>query len=292
MIEQFKEYRFRDKSLQTISQANAIIEEYQADGLSLTLRQLYYQFVARGLIPNAVEEYKKLGAVISKGREAGLISWSAIEDRLRNVVRNPHWDNPGEAIRSIGEYYQIDKWEDQVYRVEVWVEKDALAGVIEPICRKLDVPFFACRGYVSASEQWRAGKRFESHMRAGQTPVVIHLGDHDPSGIDMTRDNAERLSAFAWAPVMVERLALNMDQVEEYNPPPNPAKMTDSRFGDYVSRYGYESWELDALDPTVLRDLIEEKVKFYLDEAKWKKAKHLEGEHLETLRTLADTWSD
>jgi len=157
-------------------------------------------------------------------------------------------------------------WANQERRCEVWIEKEALAGVIEGVCRELDCPYFACRGYVSQSEQWRAGVRF----RGDQPTVIIHLGDHDPSGIDMTRDNADRLAMFAGAhKTEVRRIALNADQVEQYEPPPNPAKETDSRFQEYERLYGDQSWELDALEPATIADLIRSEVESIRDPDLW-----------------------
>jgi hypothetical protein len=216
MRQQYIEKNFRNDTLDIIGQANQIIADYAAQGFSLTLRQLYYQFVARDLIPNTERSYKRLGGIINDGRLAGLIDWNAIEDRTRNLQRNPHWDSPADVIEAARQSYGIDMWANQPKRVEVWIEKEALAGVITRVCNDLDVPYFACRGYVSQSEQWRAGMRCRTNYnRASQDTVVLHLADHDPSGIDMTRDNQERLSMLAGyrgAPT-VERIALNMDQI-------------------------------------------------------------------------------
>ena len=257
MKERFITKNFHDSSLAIIDDANDIIAEYQAQGFSLTLRQLFYQFVARDLIPNTTRSYDRLGTIINDGRMAGLIDWLSIEDRTRERKRNSHWDNPKGVIESARDSYGIDMWSNQPYRVEVWIEKEALVGVIEHTCRALDVPFFACRGYVSQSEQWRAGVEFRN---PDQHIVILHLGDHDPSGIDMTRDNFARLRMFSDDNVTVERIALNMDQIKKYNPPPNPAKVTDSRYETYLLAYGPESWELDALEPKTLTNLIIEKV--------------------------------
>lgn len=103
----------------------------------------------------------------------------------------------------------------------------------------------------------------------GQRPIVFHLGDHDPSGIDMTRDNRDRLEMFAGTPVIVQRLGLNMDQIEQLKPPPNPTKLTDSRAEAYVQRFGQESWELDALDPSYIRSLIGNAVERIRDSEIW-----------------------
>ena len=267
MKERFIDKNFRAATLAIIHTANKIIEEYRDQGFILTLRQLYYQFVARDLIPNTERSYKRLGSIVNDGRLAGLIDWLAIEDRTRNINENTHWNSPAEIIEAARRGYAIDMWANQDTRVEVWIEKNALIGIIEGVCRELDVPYFACIGYVSQSEQWRAYKRHAENQRT----IVIHLGDHDPSGIDMTRDNQERLDTFhGWTGgTEVKRIALNMDQVDEYGPPPNPAKVTDSRFEAYLADYGEESWELDALEPSVMVGLIRNTIDEYRDPDLW-----------------------
>ena len=222
MREAFVEKKLRWTSLARIDQANQIIEEYQADGYTLTLRQLYYQFVARDLLENTQQNYKRLGNIISNGRLAGLIDWNAIEDRTRNLASQWHFNSPLDAIEQVRRQYVIDMWENQSTRCEVWIEKEALVGVISRICTDLDVPFFACRGFVSQSEMYAAGKRAEKYYHEnGQDTVIIHLGDHDPSGIDMTRDNDDRMYMFGGLSTpSVVRIALNMDQVNKFKPPP------------------------------------------------------------------------
>lgn len=268
----YSKIRFTAERLDRIRRAAAIVEDYERRGFAMSLRQLYYQLVSRGLIANADREYDRLGADVTDGRMAGLISWTSIEDRGRNLMGNSTWPSPAAALREARDKFRLDKWRTQPTRPEVWVEKAALEGVVGAICGRLDVDFFSCRGYNSASEQWRAGRRFAGYVTAGQRPVVLHLGDHDPSGIDMTRDNAERLSLFAGVPVQVVRLALNMPQVRQYSPPPNPAKVTDSRFADYQRLHGDESWEVDALPPEVLQDLIAKAVLSLRDEKLWEAA--------------------
>lgn len=242
---------------QVIEQANAIITTYEVQGYDLTLRQLYYQFVSRDLIPNTDREYKRLGSIINDARLAGRIDWRSITDRGRNLDGTYGIDStPEQHVMAIADWFTLDRWRDQEYRPEVWVEKDALSGVVGRICTELDIPYLACKGYMSQSEMWSAGRRLRAWIAKGQTPIIIHLGDHDPSGIDMSRDIGDRLDMFTESVVEVRRIALNMDQVRQYNPPPNPAKVTDSRSTGYIARFGNESWELDALEPQVLNDLI------------------------------------
>jgi hypothetical protein len=280
--------KFSQESLCVIGQANKIIEEYDKQGLTLTLRQLYYQFVARGFLTNEDRSYHRLGNIINDGRLVGLVSWTAIEDTTRNLKGLGFYQRPAQAIKAVRESYRRDLWYSLPFRPEVWIEKAALEGVVQGICNQMRVDFFACRGYTSQSEQWRAGQRFANYVRKGQRPIVFHLGDHDPSGIDMTRDNRDRLTMFTGVPVQVVRLALNMSQVEQYNPPPNPAKLTDSRARGYVETYGDSSWELDALNPTLLRDLIRDAVYKIRDEKLWDEALAEETEDLRFLDSVIE----
>lgn len=259
----YKDINFHSKSLETIERVNAIVAEYDAQGYELTLRQVYYQLVARGFIPNNERSYKNLGNLINDGRLAGLIDWYAIVDRTRNLRGNSHWDCPEDAIDSARYSYMLDRWKNQPNYVEVWVEKDALIGIVSQICRKFDVPHFSCRGYTSQSEMWSAAQRFiRQNYRESRT--IIHLGDHDPSGIDMTRDIQERMDMFG-VDVYVKRVALTMEQIDTFSPPPNPTKLSDARARGYIAEYGHECWELDALEPKVITSIIQEEVTALMD---------------------------
>lgn len=279
---------FSTDRLQMIDKVNGVVSEYQQQGYSLTLRQVYYQMVARDIIPNNMRSYKNLGNLINDARLAGLIDWLAIEDRTRNLRGNSHWAKPGSVIENAAYSYRRDHWEGQPNYVEVWVEKDALIGIVGQICEKLDVNHFSCRGYVSQSEMWAAARRLRRRQDAGQHVVLLHLGDHDPSGKDMSRDIQERLVTFETYDVTFKRLALNMDQVELYNPPPNPAKLSDSRASGYIEEYGDECWELDALEPKVISDLINKNVKKYRDDTLYNAVVEREAEERRQLDDLAE----
>ncbi|MFE0036788.1 hypothetical protein [Streptomyces sp. NPDC059015] len=287
----YTEKRFSTASRDLIATADAICAEYARQGFDLTLRQLYYQFVARGYIANKQTEYKRLGSIINDARLAGLLDWNYIVDRTRNLRGLSHWDDPEAVVRSAAYGYRTERWQDQPHRVEVWIEKDALVGVITGVCQRNDVDYFSCRGYTSQSELWGAARRMISYERDGQKPVIIHLGDHDPSGVDMTRDIRDRLELFG-AEVDVRRIALNMDQVEAHRPPPNPAKLTDSRAGGYIREHGRSSWELDALDPTMLDQLIEDEIWAWRDASLWEVATDAMERERSLLETVAGRWSE
>lgn len=284
--------KFSKGHVNTITRANAILEEYAAQGFVLTLRQLYYQFVARGFIPNRQKSYKRLGGIIGAARLAGRIDWVHLEDRSRNLSKLQHFNGPQDALDKLASWYHVDLWKNQEFRPEVWIEKDALSGVIQGVCQENDVPYFSCRGYTSLSEMWRASLRLRRHHETKQKPYIIHFGDHDPSGIDMSRDIYDRLHKTFMGYCTFERVALNMNQIEEYGPPPNPAKVSDSRYKTYLANLGDKSWELDALEPTKFREIINDRLNSLRDQAQWDRDVKEKAKVTGQLKDLAQNWSE
>jgi hypothetical protein len=340
--------RFEDKNLgrearELIAVAVEIIENYEAQGYKLSLRQLYYQLVSKNVVPNTEQSYKRVGCVISDARRAGMVDWEMIEDRNRSTITPTHWDSPAQIVEAVARQYRIDKWATQPHFCEVMVEKQALEGVLEPVCNELDIPFTSNKGYTSDTMVYNTGRKLmlefmtrcaamhkdrvapldtqdtfpdvedrrdvlefmqwvyengfadegrltEEGIEAGFPRIVVfYMGDHDPSGIDMTRDVADRLRMFSdHTPIEVRRLALNMPQIEELNPPENPAKMTDSRATKYVERFGTSSWELDAVEPTALADLVREAVGDLRNETLWEEAVERERKERDTLKKVSD----
>ncbi len=273
---------FRVKTRKLIAQIDEIVQEYRKQGYIVSVRQVYYQLVARDLIGNSLKSYKLVQRTITDGRNAGLIDWDAFEDRGRVFHRAHVHGSPEDEVRGLASRYSTNHWAGHERRPEVWVEKDALLGVDEPACRGLQVGYISCRGYASITAKFDAG-----HAR-GRGLVVLHLGDHDPSGIDATRDLREWLSRYAGEDVPVVRVALNLDQVRKYKPPPNYAKETDARYRDYAVKYGSKCWELDALRPDVLSDLIREAVLGYRDDALYEAAVREQEAVRSRLRKLAE----
>jgi hypothetical protein len=283
MKEIFIDKQFGFAAREMLRAINAILDSYAAQGYDLSLRQLYYQLVSRNIVPNTERSYKKVGVLVSDARLAGVIDWDMIADRGRVCVKNPHWDGPKDFLDIVAPQFRLNLWEGQPNYVEVMVEKQALEGVLVPVCRKYDVPFTANKGYSSSSALYEASKRYLAAAEA--RPVgdeglhVIYLGDHDPSGIDMSRDIGDRLDMFVktsqnrWdeigpreiPAVRVHRVALNMAQIKSMRPPENPAKLTDSRATSYVRRFGNSSWELDAIEPAKLAKLLSKNIERLLN---------------------------
>jgi hypothetical protein len=284
--------------MKLVETVNSIIEDYTAQGYTLTLRQTYYVLVSRGLIENTVKSYKAIGDLISDAHMAGAIDWDAINDRLREVRNVSTWRHPSDILTACARQFQLDLWKDHTARVEVWVEKDALAEVITKAAHELRCPVMVCRGYMSMSAMWEAGhNRFRQYCARLIEPVVIHLGDHDPSGMDMSRGIEDRLQMFAGSNghprhITVRRIALNMGQVLKYEPPPNPAKVTDSRAKDYIRKFGTESWELDALDPRVLHELIQNEIRREICPVTWERNVAQEEAYKARIQEIADNFEE
>lgn len=284
MRQQFVEHRFSAHSEALVTTCDQIISEYQGMGFRLTLRQLYYQLVSRNVIPNVERTYKNLSGLVSDARLAGRLDWDAIEDRIRVPVFPPEFENLEELVEAALRSFRLPRWEGQEHYVELWVEKDALAGVLRPLAMEHHVTLLVNRGYSSQSAMYDAYERFAQKVDEGKTCILFYLGDFDPSGEDMVRDIGDRLTAVFGVLLTVEKLALTMEQVRQYNPPPNPAKRTDPRSRDFIRRHGVSSWEVDALPPNVLNAIIREAFSGVIDVEAMKKVLHREARdkvHLE-----------
>lgn len=290
-LKAYRPHKFHGSSKEIVDKANEILTEMSQNGYTLTLRQLYYQFVRRNWLANEEKQYKRLGSLVTKAREAGVMDWYAIEDRGRSCYGPQIDENAASVVRGIESQLQMDFWARQDHYLEVWVEKQALESVLARPCRRLRVNHMACKGYLSASEAWRAGLRFKDAANAGKHCTLIHLADHDPSGLNMTDDNRDRVRLFAETNnVEIRRIALTIEQIKQYECPPNPAKETDSRAGKYVKEFGPSSWELDALQPSVIEGLIEDTVREYIDEDTWAGIEYLQEEARRPLRALSANW--
>lgn len=260
MKQAYIQRRFSAESEALLERVDVITRHYLRAGHVMTVRQLYYQLVTRNIVANSVKSYNRVKSLVNDGRLAGRIDWNAIEDRMRGFVRRKRWKNARSLLEAAANSYHIDMWRGQRLRPFVFIEKDSLAGVITGTCHRYDMPMLAARGYPSVSvlREFVVDDLLPTTTK-GQGVVVFHLGDHDPSGMDMTRDLLDRIKLLsgldreAWR---VIRLCLNIDQVRELNLPPNPAKETDARFRQYRAQFGQHSWELDALPPDYMNELI------------------------------------
>lgn len=303
----YVENRFQKTTLKVIENANKIIDDWQAKGFKLTVRQIYYRFIAldwfpatwiddeynkkKGLPPgtkNTLRNYKRLIDILVIGRLGGLIDWTAIEDRTRSLKGMNHWNTTKDYLDSIRHAYRLDKWATQKVRFELWFEKDALSGIAQHIATQedIDVQFFSSRGYNSESAMWLAAERLNWYREElGQDTVILQFSDHDPSGIDIGRDIKDRFELFR-CPVTVQRMALTMAQVKKFKLPPNPAKENDIRFEGYVKKFGKSSWEMDALEPDYMQDITRKVILEARDNKDWKAKSDIEETQRELLKKV------
>ncbi len=273
-----KQRRWTKKTSELLEKIVKITEEYYSKGFKLTSRQLFYQLVSKDIVQNNQNQYFRLGKILTKARMCGLVDWDAIEDRIRIPKIPTRFDGIPDLIYSALYSYRRDRWKDQENYLEVWLEKDALANILEPVTRKYDVALQVNRGYISSTAIHDAFLRLSAKTREDRRAYILYLGDHDPSGTDMVRDIDHRLTEFGCL-VTINKIALTKEQIEKYNPPPNLSKKTDPRTKNYVKEHGIQSWELDALPPNILHDLVESEIGKLLDMKKFSYI--LEKEELE-----------
>ncbi len=276
----------RPATRELLGQILEVVENYGEQGYRLTLRQLYYQLVAASIIPNEQRQYSKLSKILTDARMCGMVDWDIIEDRIRVPQRPPQWDSVSDILGACADQYRCDRHSDQKNYVEVWVEKDALSGVLLPVTQEYHVNLMVNRGYSSVSAMHDAALRFMNTYHTDDEMYILYLGDHDPSGLDMVRDIAARMDRFD-IHLTVRPIALTMDQIEQHNPPPNPAKVTDPRARDYIARHGHTSWELDALQPAVLHGLLRTHLEELIDMDQYNERVEQEREQVSLIREYA-----
>lgn len=292
MKEQFIEKLHLNKeNKQRLETINDIIKKYTLQGYKLTLRQLYYQLVSKDIIANSLKEYAKLSKLLVQGRMFGLVDWDAIEDRTRKPYIPYSVIDVSDAIEDTIRTYRLDRMENQDVYIEVWVEKDALSGVLKRITSKYHVQLIVNKGYGSCTALYDASKRINDATENGKDAFILYLGDFDPSGMNMVEDIKKRLLEFN-CDVSVKRIALTQEQIKKYNPPPNPAKMTDPRAKSYVEQYGNKSWEVDALNPETLNELITDEIEDLIDIEKYNEMLEQEERDKNTLRKFRDKRND
>jgi len=193
-----------------------IVDRYGASGQTMTVRQLYYRMVAEGHLDSGESEYGKVQRDAKMARYTGLIGFDDIEDRTRNPDSKKTYEDLEELTRVAKRLYVLDRWTGQDYHVELWCEKEALSGVLRPVARKWQVTYSTCRGYTSASAMYSAAQRMQKHEVRGKQNIILYVGDHDPSGLDMQRDLRSRFLDFSYFcdEPTVQRIALTKEQIK------------------------------------------------------------------------------
>ena len=244
-----------------------IVYEYRP----MTVRQVFYQMVSRGLIDKTESEYKNVVCrLLSKMRLEGELPYGWIADNTRWQRKPITYNSIEEALRLTTETYRRNLWQGSDSYVEIWLEKEALAGVLLEETAKWDVPLMVTRGYPSLSFLHSAA---ECIAESNKDVYLYYFGDHDPSGVDIPRVVEERISEMAPdARIYFECIAVTPDQIEMFNLPTRPTKKTDTR----AKRFKGESVEVDAIEPRILRKLVETVIVQHIQPDEWERLQRVE----------------
>ena len=250
----------------------------------MTVRQVFYQATVKGLVEKTEKGYIKVEQDLVKMRKEERLPYDWLVDNTRREIMPVTYDGIEHAMRDLADGYRKELWAEAECRVEIWIEKDALAGVIEEITRRYGVPLMVARGYSSLSFLHRTS---ENGNALGLPTYIYHFGDHDPSGVNAAEKIEEWRQAMTDATMHFERVAVTQKQIEDWNLPSRPNKQTDTRTRGFEERFGtQESVELDAIDPERLRGLVKEVIERHMPPARYEELMGMEKRDKQLLKSL------
>jgi len=248
----------------------------------MIVRQVFYQASVRGIVDKSESGYTKVQTDLVQMRRAGVLPYDWLADNTRWQRKPNTFTSVQEALEETARFYRKALWADADAYVELWLEKDALAGVVYPITSMYDVPLMVARGYASLSFLHSAAE----YINSLDVPTYIyHFGDFDPSGVNAGEKIEQTLREMAPdAEIYFERVAVTREQITAWNLPTRPTKKTDSR----AKNFGDVSVELDAIEPDQLRDLVEQAIQRHLPAHQFRILKEAEASERELLTRLVD----
>jgi hypothetical protein len=273
--------------LQLIAACRAILEEIQP----ATVRAVCYQLFIQKLLPSMAKTCtNRVSEQLVYAREQEIIPWSWIVDETREAERPGTWANPDAFIPAVMQSYRRDRWKMQTERVEVWAEKGTVRGTLGPVLRDYGVTFRVMHGHASATALHEAA---EESQQSAEWITVLYCGDWDPSGLHMSEvDIPERLARYA-ADIDVRRIALTAADATPALPSfPASDKIKDARYQWFVEHYGHTCWELDALNPVLLRERVAAAIEAYIDWDAWWRCDEVEAAEQRSLEAILGTWHE
>lgn len=255
----------------------------------VSIRQLFYLAVSRGLIAKTETEYKgTIVKLMGIAREEGICPWDVIVDYSRRVHKHATFTGLPDLFNWVHSFYKRSKWETQPKLVHIWCEKETLLGPLAPITQEWDVPLFPCKGYPSKTFKYNAAKRIADEDK---DVYIYYFGDFDPSGVDIERQLTEDLYRYTRGMdyrkhLVVKRVVVTEDQIDEFNLETRPTKKTDSR----AVNFGLKSVEVEAIEPNTLRAMCEEVIQRHVTEDEWEETEQAEVEDLVELAKLQEQY--
>lgn len=276
------------KSLALIEAAYNVLAEIQP----ATVRAVCYRLFTMGIITNMSKaETNKVSTQLTWAREQGIIPWAWIVDETREAETVNAFANPDEYVQAVQHAYRRDRWQDQRHWIEVWSEKGTIRGTLAPVLQQFGVTFRVMHGYGSSTAVYQVA---QATIDAGRRLTVLYLGDWDPSGLHMSeQDLPARLREYGgW--VHMIRLALRKNDTTNttLNLPFFEAttKQGDPRYRWFRDHYGSRCWELDALNPNLLRARVQEAIEDRIDWTRWEQHATAEAAETESLQNILSAW--
>jgi hypothetical protein len=267
------------KNAKIVPAVKEVISEFPS--IRLTLRQIFYRLVTKGILKNQRNQYNVLSMELVKARWRGLIPFSAIEDQNREVIGGESYrftspegvfedaketfESAEDTFNGCADDFWVPLWHKQLYHIEVWLEKQALANLFQQVTDSYHARLAPCKGYPSLTFLYESAQYLKYYVPHDKQIVILYFGDYDVRGLDIQRDVANRLQHLGLDDLQIERVALTKEQIQQYNLPPAPAKKTDCMAFGWIESQGDVAWELDALEPKTLQKLIKEAIENYLD---------------------------
>ena len=271
------------KSLDLIDAMYSIVKEVEP----ITGRGVGYKLFVAGLIPSMTKnEMQRVYRLLKEAREQDIIPWEWIVDETRSLERVSTWDNPEDYARCVAQSYRRDFWNQQPVRVEVWSEKGTIRGVLAPVLDEYAVGFKVMHGFTSATQVHEAAEDND-----GRSLIVLYVGDYDPSGLYMSKEDLpKRIAEYNGDHIVIQRVALTREDVRDLPSFPATDKKKDPRYSWFVDNYGKRCWELDAMDPNDLRDKVEAAIREQIEPTAWERCEVVNKAEQESLKTILKKW--
>jgi hypothetical protein len=270
-------------SIGLIQPMSAIAEKAQP----ITSRGVGYKLFTAGLIPSMeTREMQRVYRLLKEARERDEIPWSWIVDDTRALERVSTWDDPEQYVEAVSRGYRCDFWNLQPVRVEVWSEKGTVRGVLDPVLDHYGVGFRVTHGFSGATTIYDVAQDDD-----GRPLIVLYVGDYDPSGLCMSEhDLPDRLAKYGGEHVVLKRIALLREPLPGLPSFPASDKKRDPRYGWFIRNYGKRCWELDALDPNDLREIVRQAIEAEIEPEVRNRCARIERAERESLLTVLDSW--